>query len=96
MTANAPLCDRSRRVLVDQDDVGWYYQIPVESPEVPGLIFMDRMHQCDGKPHLAIAPEDTSPRCEFCDGEKSHPFHAPDYQFSGRHAFKAAAAPETP
>lgn len=89
------LCACCRHVLVDEDDQGWYYQTPVETPEVPGLIFMDRVHQCDGKPHLVIAPENASPRCEFCDREESHPFHAPDYKFSGRHAFKATA-PATP
>jgi hypothetical protein len=87
----ALLCARCRHVLVDEDDQGWYYQIAVTSEEIPGLVFMDRVHQCDGKPHLVIAPENPSPRCEFCDNEGSHPFHAPDYKFSGRHAFKATA-----
>jgi hypothetical protein len=91
-SSEARLCARCRRVLVDEDDQGWYYQTPVETPEVPGLILMDRIHQCDGKPHLVIAPEpyDATRRCEFCDRDESHPFHAPDYEFSGRHAFKAA------
>lgn len=86
------LCARCRRVLVDEDGQGWYYQIAVTSEEIPGLVFMDRVHRCDGKPHLVIAPEDASPCCELCDREESSPFHAPDYEFSGRHAFKAPAS----
>jgi hypothetical protein len=56
-------CARCRRVLVDEDDQGWYYQAPVADPEVRGLTFMDRVHECEGKPHevvprgtLAVAP----------------------------------------
>jgi len=50
------LCARCRHVLVDEDDEGWYYQVPVTLPDVPGLTFMDRVHQCEGKPHLVISP----------------------------------------
>jgi hypothetical protein len=44
-------CARCEHVLVDQDELGWYYQVPATDPEVPGLTFMDRVHDCDGKPH---------------------------------------------
>lgn len=86
------LCARCRRVLVDQDDVGWYYQVPVTDPEIPGLTFMDRVHECDGKPHLVIAPALTSPLCGACDRPEAHSFHDPDGRgkFSGYHAFKEA------
>ena len=45
-------CLRCRRTLVDRDELGWYYQTPVTSPEAPGLTFMDRVHKCEGEPHL--------------------------------------------
>ena len=48
-------CARCRRVLVDEDDAGWYYQVPVTYPEAPGLTFMDRVHECDGLPHEVIS-----------------------------------------
>ena len=59
------LCARCRKVLVDEDELGWYYQVPVEEnfgPLYPGgpdtmMTFMDRVHECDGKPHLVIARE---------------------------------------
>lgn len=44
-------CARCRHVLVDEDGQGWYYQVPVTDPRMPGLTFMDRVHECDGKPH---------------------------------------------
>ena len=44
-------CLRCHRVLVDRDEVGWYYQVAVEMPEAPGLTFMDRVHECEGQPH---------------------------------------------
>jgi hypothetical protein len=45
-------CARCHRVLVHEDDQGWYYQAPVTDPEVPGLVFMDRVHECeDDQPH---------------------------------------------
>ena len=44
-------CQRCRKVLVEQDEIGWYYQQPVTDPAAPGLTFMDRVHECDGKPH---------------------------------------------
>jgi hypothetical protein len=50
-------CQRCRRRLVDLDEVGWFYQKPVTSPEAPGLTFMDRVHECDGKPH-SVRPQD--------------------------------------
>jgi hypothetical protein len=40
---------------VDEDDQGWYYQVPITLPEAPGLTFMDRVHECDGEPHVAVA-----------------------------------------
>src|SRR5581483_8743267 len=46
-------CARCERVLVDEDDQGWYYQMPVTLPDAPGLTFMDRVHECYGKPHDA-------------------------------------------
>jgi hypothetical protein len=51
-------CARCLRTLVDEDDVGWYYQTPVTDPEIPGLTFMDRVHECDGMPHDVVARED--------------------------------------
>jgi hypothetical protein len=48
-------CARCRRVLVDEDETGWYYQAPVTDPDVPGLTFMDRVHECDGQPHKVIS-----------------------------------------
>ena len=48
-------CARCRKVLVDQDELGWYYQAPVTDPDVPGLTFMDRVHDCDGEPHEVIS-----------------------------------------
>ena len=82
MSIPAALCVRCRHVLVDEDDQGWYYQTPVE---------MDRVHQCGGKPHLVIAPENSSPCCDACDLPESHTFHDLDKRgkFSGYHAFKA-------
>ena len=44
-------CARCQHVLVDRDELGWYCQIPVTDPTMPGLTFMDRVHECDGKPH---------------------------------------------
>jgi hypothetical protein len=44
-------CARCGRVLVDEDEQGWYFQVPVTDPRAPGLVFMDRVHDCDGKPH---------------------------------------------
>jgi hypothetical protein len=46
------ICRRCGCTLVDQDEVGWYYQIPVNNGS--GLTFMDRVHECGGKPHEAI------------------------------------------
>lgn len=40
---------------MDEDDQGWYYQVPITLPEAPGLTFMDRVHECDGEPHVAVA-----------------------------------------
>jgi hypothetical protein len=48
-------CLRCRHTLVDEDDVWWYYQVPVEMPEAPGLVFMDRVHRCEGLLHLVDA-----------------------------------------
>lgn len=95
------LCARCRRVLVDEDELGWYCQVPVTSEEIPGLTFMGRMHECDGKPHLVIAPENTAPCCEACDEPESHSFHDPDKigKFSGYHlfgGFKPATSPSLP
>jgi hypothetical protein len=44
-------CARCLRVLVGEDESGWYYQSPESDPEAPGLTFMGRVHECDGKPH---------------------------------------------
>lgn len=44
-------CTRCGHILVDEDEQGWYYQTPMADPEAPGLTFMDRVHECDGKPH---------------------------------------------
>ena len=90
MSTDTCLCARCRRVLVDQDDVGWYYQVSVTDLEMPNLVFMDRVHECDGKPHLVIAPErDSSPRCDACDEPESYSFHDADKigKFSGYHPF---------
>lgn len=46
-------CARCGHVLVDEDGQGWYYQVPVTDARAPGLTFMDRVHECDGKPHDA-------------------------------------------
>lgn len=46
-------CARCGRVLVAEDEQGWYCQVPVTDPRAPGLTFMDRVHECDGKPHDA-------------------------------------------
>lgn len=53
-------CTRCRKVLVDEDELGWYYQTPVTDPAVPGFTFMDRVHECEGKPHTVI----TVSRCK--------------------------------
>jgi hypothetical protein len=47
-------CARCRRLLVDEDELGWYYQTPVIDSRAPGLTFMDRVHECDGQPHMAV------------------------------------------
>ncbi len=44
-------CGRCFKVLVGQDDVGWYYQVPVTDLAVPGLTFMDRVYRCGGPLH---------------------------------------------
>ncbi len=44
-------CARCGHVLVDEDDAGWYYQTPVTDPRMPGLTFMDRVHECGGQSH---------------------------------------------
>ena len=31
--------------------MGWYYQIAVAYPELPGFTFMDRVHTCGGRLH---------------------------------------------
>jgi hypothetical protein len=51
MSEHTRLCGRCGRVLVDEDELGWYYQSAIEDPELPGLTFMDRVHDCDGRPH---------------------------------------------
>jgi hypothetical protein len=43
-------CARCGHVLVDEDEHGWYYQAPATDARI-GLTFMDRVHECDGKPH---------------------------------------------
>jgi hypothetical protein len=45
------VCARCLHPLVGRDDRGWYYQAPASDPRVPGLTFMDRVHECDGRPH---------------------------------------------
>lgn len=52
-------CRRCRHVLVAEDELGMYYQVPVREnmgPLVPGgpdtwMTFADRVHECDGRPH---------------------------------------------
>jgi hypothetical protein len=44
-------CTDCGHVLVGQDEMGWYYQVPVTDPGMPGWVFMDRVHECDGTPH---------------------------------------------
>lgn len=51
ITPRRRTCGNCQRVLVDEDEAGWYYQAPVTDPEVPGLTFMDRVHECHGAPH---------------------------------------------
>ena len=48
-------CARCHHIVVDEDELGWYYQVPVTSPEIPGLTFMDRVHECDGEPHEIVS-----------------------------------------
>jgi hypothetical protein len=56
-------CTRCSHVLVDVDDAGPYYQVPSTEnmgPLYPGgpdtvLTFMDRVHECDGQPHILPA-----------------------------------------
>jgi hypothetical protein len=51
-------------VLVDRDEQGWYYQAPVTDPRAPGLTFMDRVHECGGKPHsITPAARCGHPKC---------------------------------
>lgn len=74
-------CRRCLRTLVGEDELGWYYQVPVTDPEVPGLTFMDRVHECGGQPHNVILPEPDAPHgigcaCPAC----------PDYDGLGTHA----------
>ncbi len=87
-------CTNCGCVLVDEDEQGWYYQTPVTDPEIPGLVFMDRVHECDGKPHHVEQQQDSSPRCDACDRPESHTFHDPDKRgkFSGYHAFQSTAS----
>jgi hypothetical protein len=56
-------CARCLRTLVDEDELGWYYQVPVTDPRAPGLTFMDRVHVCfqTGQPHEVVPPE-TAPK----------------------------------
>lgn len=59
LTPSERTCTRCHRVLVDEDELGLYYQVPVQEnfgPLYEGgpdniLTFMDRVHECDGKPH---------------------------------------------
>lgn len=44
-------CARCGKVLVDQDEHGWYYQVPVTDPVAPGLTYMDRVYRCGGPLH---------------------------------------------
>lgn len=48
-------CGRCHRVLVDDDGDGWYYQAPFTDPGFPGLTFMDRVRECDGRSHEVIS-----------------------------------------
>jgi hypothetical protein len=59
VSAHTRECARCQHVLVDEDELGWYYQVPVTDPEFPGLTFAARVHDCDGKPH------DVRPRGEL-------------------------------
>ena len=61
LTATGRTCTRCGHVLVDEDELGLYYQVPVTEDlpaelVTPGrsstLTFMDRVHECDGKPHV--------------------------------------------
>jgi hypothetical protein len=59
-------CARCRHVLVDEDELGWYYQEPVTDSRAPGLTFMDRVHECrdHGQPHAVTpAARCTHPKC---------------------------------
>jgi plasmid maintenance system antidote protein VapI len=67
------ICARCRRHLVDADDAGWYFQTPVTDPRMPGFTFMDRVHQCDDKPHDVIVRDrdlmaelEKAQRCPYC------------------------------
>lgn len=53
-------CTRCRKVLVGEDEWGWYYQIPVTDPAAPGFTFTVRVHECEGEPHAVIPV----PRCK--------------------------------
>lgn len=64
LTAAQRTCARCGHILVDEDELGLYYQVPVteELPaglQAPGLpttlTFMDRVHECNGRPHVLTA-----------------------------------------
>ena len=65
-------CLRCGRTLVDDDELGWYYQVPVTDAEMPGLTFMDRVHECDGQPHeLGEGVTETAERLREAAHERS-------------------------
>lgn len=49
------VCARCRKVLVGQDEAGWYYQQAVDDPQFPGVTFQDRVYVCHGHAHDPVA-----------------------------------------
>lgn len=62
-------CARCKHVLVDVDELGAYYQIPVTDSRMPGLTFMDRVHSCYGAAHVDVCHK-VRTRVRFKDGSE--------------------------
>lgn len=58
-------CGRCGHVLVGEDECGMYYQAAITDPDT-GLIFMDRVHACEGKPHQLPAASAVTEIREAC------------------------------
>jgi hypothetical protein len=83
-------CARCGKVLVDQDEHGWYYQVPVTDPIAPGLTFMDRVYRCGGplhdvRPHgERLALHLVSAHCDGMAIARSHPENVDQHAYEHR------------